>query len=203
MRSILYLIPIGLLLSSFSVHADIYRYKDRSGITVLTSIKPNVKRYTVYKENCSGTQNSCIRLVTKNKKRIKVTTNIYNKAIARASLKYGVDRALIRAIIHTESAFDKHAVSHKGAMGLMQLMPATAKRFGVRNAYNPEQNIDGGVRYLKYLLDMFNNDVRLASAAYNAGENAVIKYNGIPPYKETRNYVVKVARLHKKYQNYY
>jgi soluble lytic murein transglycosylase-like protein len=102
--------------------------------------------------------------------------------------------------MHAESAFKKNAVSKKGAIGLMQLMPATAERFGVRDAFNPEQNINGGTRYLSYLLKMFNNDIVLASAAYNAGENAVKKYNGVPPFPETQNYVSKVATLHRVYK---
>ena len=102
---------------------------------------------------------------------------------------------LVRAIIQVESDFDHLARSSKGAQGLMQLMPATAERFGVGDPFDPRQNIFGGVQYLRVLLDMFGGDVILASAAYNAGENAVIRYNGVPPYRETQGYVEKVRSL--------
>ena len=120
--------------------------------------------------------------------------------IDAASRDYGVDPALVRAIIHAESAFDPGAVSRKGAQGLMQLMPATAAEYGVSNAFVAEQNIRGGTRYLASLLKSYNGDVRLAAAAYNAGEGAVGKYGGVPPYEETRVYVERVGILHKRYQ---
>ena len=101
---------------------------------------------------------------------------------------------LIHSVIKVESNYNPNAVSSKGALGLMQLVPSTARRFGVANVFNPEQNIEGGARYLKYLLDLFNNDYRLALAAYNAGEGAVLKYGDVPPYAETRNYLVQVRK---------
>jgi Transglycosylase SLT domain len=111
-------------------------------------------------------------------------------AIRSAASKFDVDEALIRAVIHVESRFNAKAVSPKGATGLMQLMPGTARRFGVANAKDPVQNIHGGTNYLRVLLDLFNGDLRLALAAYNAGEGAVLKYNRrIPPYEETQDYV--------------
>jgi len=119
----------------------------------------------------------------------------YNHHIAAAAALHGVDTSLVRAIIQVESDFDHLARSSKGAQGLMQLMPDTARRFGVTNAYDPRQNIFGGVRYLRWLLDMFRGDVSLAAAGYNAGENAVLRYGGVPPYKETRGYVDKVQTL--------
>lgn len=119
----------------------------------------------------------------------------FDQHIAAAATAYKVDLELVRAIIQVESDFDNLARSSKGAMGLMQLMPATAERFGVSDAWNPRQNIFGGVQYLRFLLDMFGGDIALVAAAYNAGENAVIRYNGIPPYRETRGYVGKVQAL--------
>jgi soluble lytic murein transglycosylase-like protein len=111
-------------------------------------------------------------------------------AIRSAAMKFDVDEALIRAVIHVESRFNSKAVSPKGATGLMQLMPGTARRFGVANAKDPVQNIHGGTNYLRVLLDLFSGDLRLALAAYNAGEGAVLKYKRrIPPYEETQEYV--------------
>ena len=119
----------------------------------------------------------------------------FDQHIAAATAAYNVDLELVRAIIQVESDFDHLARSSKGAMGLMQLMPATAARFGVPDPWNPRQNIFGGVQYLRVLLDMFGGDVELVAAAYNAGENAVLRYNGVPPYRETRGYVAKVQSL--------
>jgi hypothetical protein len=119
----------------------------------------------------------------------------YDQHIAAATAAYNVDLELVRAIIQVESDFDPLARSSKGALGLMQLMPATAARFGVGDPWNPRQNIFGGVQYLRFLLDLFGGDVALVAAAYNAGENAVIRYNGVPPYRETQGYVGRVRAL--------
>jgi hypothetical protein len=112
--------------------------------------------------------------------------------IAAAASVYGVSTDLVRAVIQVESEFDHLAVSSKGAQGLMQLMPFTARRFAVTDPFEPRQNIFGGVQYLRLLLDLFDADVTLALAAYNAGENAVRRWRGVPPYKETKGYVQKV-----------
>lgn len=117
--------------------------------------------------------------------------------IQSASAKHHVDPDLIHAVIHVESAYNRYAKSGKGAVGLMQLMPATAKRMGVIDIYNPIQNIEGGTRYLRQLLNMFDNDMQLALAAYNAGENSVLRYGKrIPPFKETQAYVPKVMHIY-------
>lgn len=116
--------------------------------------------------------------------------------IEKTAREYDLDPLLVHAVIQVESAFNVNAVSPKGAEGLMQLIPSTARRFGVRNSFNAEENIRGGVRYLKHLSQLFNNDLRLTLAAYNAGEGAVSKYNWIPPYPETQNYVYQVAKLY-------
>lgn len=119
----------------------------------------------------------------------------YAAIIDEKAQKYGVFPELVHAVIQAESSYNPKAVSPVGAVGLMQLMPKTAKRFGVSDSTNPRQNIDGGVRYLRFLLDYFDNNLRLAVAGYNAGENAVIKYGRkIPPYKETRLYVTRVMK---------
>ncbi|MFQ5989051.1 MAG: lytic transglycosylase domain-containing protein [Candidatus Methylomirabilales bacterium] len=114
--------------------------------------------------------------------------------ITSAASRYGISARLVEAVIAVESAFNPRAVSPKGAIGLMQLMPKTARRYAVRNPFDPLQNIAGGIRYLRDLLHRFHGDLRLALAAYNAGETAVATYRGIPPYRETREYVKKVLR---------
>ncbi len=114
--------------------------------------------------------------------------------------EHELDPALIRAVIQVESNFNRKAISPKGAQGLMQLMPATVWRFSVGDVYDPHENIGAGARYLRQLLDLFQEDVTLALAAYNAGENAVLRYKGVPPYTETRNYVTKVLSLYRRGQ---
>jgi soluble lytic murein transglycosylase len=116
----------------------------------------------------------------------------YAELIHSIAAENGVDPALVKAIIRAESNFNRHAVSRKGAQGLMQLMPGTAGRYTVGNAFDPAENIQGGVRYLRFLQDRFPGQLHLAVAAYNAGENAVLKHNGVPPYAETRQYVTRV-----------
>ncbi len=122
-------------------------------------------------------------------------------AIWTAAERYRVDYALVKAVIKTESNFNPQAVSPAGAKGLMQLMPETADALGVDDSFHPEENIHGGVRHLRYLLDRFKGDLRLALAAYNAGEKVVFRYKGIPPYKETRTYVRKVMQHYHNYTN--
>ena len=116
----------------------------------------------------------------------------YAETIRRAAQRHGVDPVLLTAMAAVESGFDPRAVSHKGAQGLLQLMPQTARRFGVANSFDPDQNVDGGARYLDWLLTRFSGDEQLALAGYNAGEGAVERYRGIPPFPETERYVVRV-----------
>lgn len=123
----------------------------------------------------------------------KKTFRKFDQYVMRASRKYEVDPDLIHAVIKAESLYNPYAVSPKGAGGLMQLMPDTAKQYGVINRFSPEQNIDGGTKYLKFLLDRYEGNIKLAVAAYNAGEGAIDKYGDIPPYAETRAYVQKIS----------
>ena len=120
----------------------------------------------------------------------------YRSTVQEISRRYGVDMDLVNAVIRVESNFRPQAVSPKGCLGLMQLHPDTARRFGVRDVFDPVQNIEGGVRYLDFLLDYFQGDLELALAGYNAGENAVTRYGGVPPYPETIDYVNKVTSLY-------
>ncbi len=132
--------------------------------------------------------------------KVSLNTSAYQAEIAAAARDFGVEEAIVRAIIHAESAYRPNALSRVGAQGLMQLMPATARRFGVSNAFDAGQNIRGGVQYLSWLLKRFDGNLTLAAAGYNAGEGAVDKYKGVPPYSETRRYVERVGMLAERYR---
>ena len=160
------------------VHADVYRYRAPDGRVWLSN--------QVVQQPVVPVQTAAKPSVDHSKPLTRWEINHYVHAAAK---KYGVDEKLVHAVIKTESTYRKSAVSKKGAVGLMQLMPATAERFGVSDRWDERQNIDGGVRFLKFLLDTFK-DPKLAVAGYNAGENAVIRHkNRVPPYPETKNYV--------------
>ena len=134
----------------------------------------------------------------KSKIDLKAQSANVEEIIEAISDKYDIDSDFIKAIIKQESGFNERATSKKGAMGLMQLMPSTAKRLGIKDAYNPWENIEGGTKYLKGLLDKYDNNKELALAAYNAGSGAVKKYGGIPPYRETQNYVKSIMAMYNK-----
>ena len=133
--------------------------------------------------------------------KVSLNTDAYRREIASAARDFGVDEAVVRAVIHAESAYNPRALSRVGAQGLMQLMPDTARRFGVANVFDIGQNIRGGVQYLAWLLKRFNGNLTLAAAGYNAGEGAVDRYRGVPPYSETQRYVERVAVLAERYRN--
>ena len=153
---------------------------------------------TLYRSSRASLRLPSSPLYTLRGARSKIFPSMYNQAIETAAALHNVDAALVRAVIHAESAFNPYAVSPKGAQGLMQLMPATARMLGVSNSFSPESNIHGGTKYLAQLLKRFRNEAH-AIAAYNAGEVPVTKYNGIPPYSETRAYVRRVLQLKKQY----
>ena len=161
------------------VCADIYRYVDEDGVIHFSNV-PNHYRYRLY--------------ISDGKMDYQAYFDRYDKIIRQAARKHGIDSTLIKAVIRAESDFDKNAISTKGAQGLMQLMPETAKDLAVKNSFDPHENINAGVRYLKRQLNNFQNNVPLALAAYNAGENAVRRYGRIPPYRETRTFVDRVLR---------
>ncbi len=160
--------------------SEIYKYVDQDGVVHLSNV-PDARHNLVLREGW-------VRF------RLGANFEQYEPLIWKAAEKYRVDYALVKAVIKAESNFNPSAISRKGAKGLMQLMPGTAEVLGVRDSFRPEDNIYGGVRYLRYLLDLFNGDLKLALAAYNAGENTVFRHNGVPPYKETRNYIQRVLR---------
>ncbi len=180
-------VAIGVAACSPSF-ADIYKYVDKEGVIHFTNVPTHGKFKLFLKE-----------------KRVKFhlgpNFEKYDAAVLKAAEKYGVDYALVKAVIKAESNFNPIAISRVGARGLMQLMPGTAYALRVNDSFHPEENIDGGVRYLRYLLDLYRGNVYLALAAYNAGEKAVFRYRGIPPYPETRTYVQRVLRYHQKYIN--
>lgn len=123
---------------------------------------------------------------------------LYHPIVKRIAEKHRIDQELVHVVIRAESNYDPFAISSAGAMGLMQLMPATARQYGVKNVFDPAQNIEGGVRYLRDLVRLYNGQTRLVLAAYNAGQEAVRKYKGVPPYPETRNYIAGIMKTYKK-----
>ena len=182
--------------------ADIYSYKDANGVVHFTNIKGLDPRYKLIRREES---NPGLPYVGGAPARVFMPSQEdmqkYAHIIQTASKAYGVDASLVHAVISAESAYNPNAVSRTGAMGLMQLMPETARRYGVQNMMDPTENIHGGVRYLRDLLDMFKGRLDLAIAAYNAGENAVIRSGlKIPPYAETRHYVPKVLGFYRTFQ---
>ncbi|MBU2871006.1 lytic transglycosylase domain-containing protein [Colwellia sp. E2M01] len=175
--------------------APIYSYKSSTGVMSFSDMEPIDVEFTVYRSDCFACEvDSLINWRT-----TKLYLTPYKNEINQSALKYGIDPAYVRAVIHAESHFDHQATSKQGAQGLMQLMPATANELGVKNSFSAQQNITGGVKHLSRLLRKYKGDNKLASAAYNAGEGAVKKYGGIPPFKETQVYVERVGILHKRY----
>jgi len=198
MRRALVLIPSLLIaaLGLFSaVQAQVYTYVDENGITVFTDRKPDTQRYRVRNLGCYGTCRTGVDW-----DRTPLKTGLFSAEVDAAADVYGVDRALIRAIMHAESWFETDAVSSAGAEGLMQLMPATQQRFGVRDPFDPLENITAGVEYLAWLIEEFDSDLTRVIAAYNAGENAVKRHGGVPPFDETREYLRRVNILFQRYR---
>ncbi|MBI5967170.1 MAG: lytic transglycosylase domain-containing protein [Deltaproteobacteria bacterium] len=176
------------LVATSASFADIYKYVDEDGVIHFTNVPTHGKFKLILKEKPVHFQ-------------LGPNFEKYDPLIWRTAEKYSVDYALVKAVIKAESNFNPAAISRVGARGLMQLMPGTAYALRVNDTFHPEDNIEGGVRYLRYLLDLFRGDLHLALAAYNAGERAVYRYRGIPPYQETRVYVKRVLRYFQKYSD--
>ena len=181
-----------LLALSSMVSADIYKRVGPDGRVYYTDRPEKNMGFKLIIRTRPKTYDYDLKFMGANKTK-------YNDLIARTAAKHQVDPKLLHAVIQAESAYNPIAVSSAGAVGLMQLMPDTARRYGVMDRRDPEQNVDGGTRYLKDLLAMFNSNLKLAVAGYNAGEGAVMKYNyTVPPYRETQDYVQHVLRLYGK-----
>lgn len=182
---LIFLIPIigHLLVFPCKCSGDIYKFTDKNGVVYYTNVPTTPGGKLVIRE-----------------KRFDPRSIKYERLISKISKKHMVDDALVKAIIRVESNFDTKAVSKAGAIGLMQLMPKTAEEMRVKDPFNPKENIEGGVRYLKYLLNRFKDDLTLSIAAYHAGAGAVTKYNGVPPFDSTQKYVKAVLKHLKRYK---
>ena len=198
-----YMASLLLLVNGLSPPAwgDIYAYTDVDGAVSLSNV-PTDARYAVLIAAPQPAVAAAAPATAARKSRAGLARKAgYDEAVEEVSRTHGLESALLHAVISVESSYNPKAVSSKGAAGLMQLMPQTAKRYGVTDSFDPRQNLNGGARYLKDLLRMFDNDMSLALAAYNAGENAVARYgNRIPPYRETLQYVPRVLDYYQRYQ---
>jgi hypothetical protein len=192
------LLALGLALAATGVQADVYKYRDAYGRTLLTDrpmkgggvVLVKVFRFATHKPKSSAADVAAQR------------RRSYTPLINHIAREQRLQPALLHAVVRAESAYDPQAVSSKGAVGLMQLMPDTAARYGVRDRHDPRQNLRGGARYLRDLLVQFGNDLKLALAAYNAGENAVLRYGRqVPPFPETQAYVRKVTGFYREQQS--
>jgi hypothetical protein len=187
------LIIYGVVLSFVSLsYADVYQYTSEDGIVCYTDLPFGKKADLIMKDRVGSSSSR-----QKYDKTDYKDTAYYQDIVHEKASKYDVDPSLVKALIKTESNWNERAVSRKGAMGLMQLMPSTASDMNVRNPYDPEENIEGGVKYLRNLLERFNGDLTLALAAYNAGPKWVDKFGMVPPITETKQYVKKVLSLYK------
>lgn len=173
----------------------VFRYTDDRGVVSYSSIKPPAADFDVIRFQCYA----CDPDSSVDWRTTPLFLKPYREEVITAANEFRVDPALVRAVIHAESAFKARALSPKGAQGLMQLMPGTAAELGVENAMDAAENIRGGVNYLARMLRHFNGDITLATAAYNAGPGAVGRHGGVPPYAETRAYVQRVSILHERY----
>jgi soluble lytic murein transglycosylase len=187
---VLYTVAVVCVLfgAAGTARADVYVYNDRNGVVTFTNVPTHggFRRVLIERKGGAGSNGAF--------------SGSYDSLIRTASGRHSVDADLVRAVIKAESDFNAGARSRKGAMGLMQLMPDTARLHNVIDAYNPEENIEAGTRHLRMLLDRYQGDLELSLAAYNAGSGAVEKHRGIPPFVETREYVRRVLRFYDSYR---
>jgi len=178
---------LALVLVPAQAPADIYRYTDENGVMHFTNAPTSGK----------------FKLFMRERKVFisKLDSNQFDPIISEASKKYGIEAPLIKAVIKAESDFDPNAISHKGARGLMQIMPMNYRLLNVENPFDPNQSIEGGARYLRDMLDRYKGSVNLSLAAYNAGPGAVDRHGGVPPYPETTEYIERVMRYYQRYKN--
>ena len=182
-----------------TVYAEMYKFTDKDGIVHYTNVRPSgQKNVRTFSFPCYASDIKCNQMDWES---IPLNRSAFDVEIQAAAEVYAVDDALIRAIIHAESAYQPEALSPKGAQGLMQLMPATQKELEVVDVFDPISNIEGGTLYLSRLLEQFNQNVEFAAAAYNAGPGAVREYGGVPPYRETREYVRRIKILYRRYRS--
>jgi len=197
-----------LLCISIPAKADLYGFVDGNGRAHVSNTKLD-SRYTLFKKESSKTNfdnglASLQRSVLPSSKiaiLYRAAHKQYDPLIIKIAKQWNIEPSLLHAVISVESGYDANAISPKGAVGLMQILPATANRFGITNLFDPAQNLHAGARYLAYLLRFFDNNLELVLAAYNAGENSVLRHgNAIPPFKETQQYVPKVLEFYRAYK---
>src|SRR5882724_1203940 len=192
-------VALGLSLLPAVSTADIYSYVDNQGVAHFTNKPSGDARYRLYMKSRDGSKRRSDSYVAPNDTSVERFSR-YGDVIREAAGLYQIPEELVRAVIKVESDYDPQAVSRVGAQGLMQLMPETAQRMQVRDVMDPRENVLGGVRYLRVLANMFNGDLQLTLAGYNAGENAVVRHGGIPPFDETEDYVVRVLAYYRRYR---
>ena len=205
MRFARYLLTAAVVASPVTAAADIYKYVDADGVVHFTTSKPagtpNAQVYMKGGTTSGGgttPRPGVVPFAPQDKDLTRYTR--YDEHIRQAATLYQIPEPLVRAVIKVESDYDARAVSYAGARGLMQLMPETAERMQVKDIHDPRENIFGGVRYLRVLANMFNGNLDLTVAGYNAGEGAVVQHGGIPPYAQTGDYVVKVTKFYRRYR---
>ena len=196
----LFFIALLIVFSLAPAYADIYKYVDENGVMCYTDVPFGKKAARIHKDKGKNSTASSpakyARVSYRQGSNSDRYASDYHAIVREKASAYNIDPSLIKAVIKTESNWNCRAISSKGAMGLMQLMPGTANDLNVHNPFDPEENIEGGTRYLKYLLEHFNGDLTLALAAYNAGPKTVEKFGYVPPITETRQYVKKVLSLY-------
>jgi soluble lytic murein transglycosylase-like protein len=192
------LLFVTTLLGPFAVQSEVYKFVDEDGVINYTSKRPAGAKFTVLDFPCYASDPECSQA---DWNAVPLNTSAYSHLIAAAAEEFSVDSSLVRAIIHAESAFNPEAQSPKGAQGLMQLMPANQDTFEISDAFDPVQNISAGTQLLAQLMQRYDRDINSVLAAYNAGETAVDRHGGVPPYPETEEYLRRVKILHRRYRS--